>query len=251
VEEDRERSPAPRSPERPQPSDRQDESTEPGESGDTESLADPVSGGALASIAASSGGAAEDVGSSQDTEASTASLLAAVRQGDPSARERLIARYLPALRSWARGRLPVGARDLADTDDLVQVTLLRALDHVEGFEPRHAGSFMAYLRRILVNQIRDELRRSGRRPPHDGAEGEIAWLGPSPLEEAVGREVLDSYERAMERLRDDQQEAIMLRVEMGFTHAEVAEAMGLTTPNAARMFVVRSLVRLAEEMKRE
>src|SRR5262249_48087152 len=133
----------------------------------------------------------------------TASLLASSRQGDGTARNRLVARYLGALRGWARGRLPARARDLIDTDDLVQVTLIRALDHVEGFEPRRDGSFMAYLRRILVNRIRDELRRAGRRPAHDGALEAVASLGPSPLEEAVGREVMERFEAALGRLRED------------------------------------------------
>jgi len=180
----------------------------------------------------------------------TASLLASVRGGDGSARDRLVVRYLDKLRRWARGRLPVRARDLADTDDLVQVTFIRALDHVEGFEPRRDGSFMAYLRRILVNQIRDELRRAGRRPAHDEMVEDMASLGPSPLEEVVGVEVMEEFESALGRLRESQQEAIMLRVELGFTHAQLAEAMGFPTENAARMFLVRAMVRLAEEMKR-
>ena len=186
-----------------------------------------------------------------DRTDTTASLLAEIKQGHPTARDRLIERYLLALRRWARGRLPARARDLADTDDLVQVTLVRALDHVEGFEPRRDGSFMAYLRRILINQIRDELRRAGRRPAHDEVEGDIVSLEPSPLEVVVGRVVVVQFEGALERLRGDQQEAIVLRVEMGFTHAQLAEAMGFPTPNAARMFLVRSMFRLAEEMKHE
>ncbi len=31
--------------------------------------------------------------------------------------------------------------------------------------PRHEGAFLAYLRRIVLNAVRDELRRAGRRPP--------------------------------------------------------------------------------------
>ena len=55
---------------------------------------------------------------------STFDLIERVRQGDQEALERLFARHLTPLQRWASGRLPRWARDLADTDDLVQDTLL-------------------------------------------------------------------------------------------------------------------------------
>ena len=62
-----------------------------------------------------------------------------MRAGDDQARSRLVTRYLAILRSWAHGRLPPRARSLADTEDLVQVTLMRALDGVKSFEPRRGA----------------------------------------------------------------------------------------------------------------
>src|SRR5262245_44986313 len=66
----------------------------------------------------------------------TAELLARIRSGDRSARDVLLARYRPILRGWARGRLPGYARDLAETEDLVQDTLRAALDRLKDFEYR-------------------------------------------------------------------------------------------------------------------
>ena len=83
-------------------------------------------------------------------EALVKRLGRACRAGDQRARERLVSRFLPILRNWATGRLPGGARDLAETDDLVQITLVRALDHIDRFEHRGEGAFLAYLRRILL-----------------------------------------------------------------------------------------------------
>jgi RNA polymerase sigma-70 factor (ECF subfamily) len=178
----------------------------------------------------------------------TASLLARLRDGDDSARDRLLLRYLPILRRWAHGRLPARARDIADTDDLVQVTLLAALDHVKEFEPRQEGAFLAYLRRILINRIRDEIRSAGRRPQREPLGVDHVEESASPLERAIGREVLGAYEAALSKLPAEQQQAVILRIEMGFTHQQVAEALGLPSPNAARMMVARALVRVAEEM---
>ena len=179
---------------------------------------------------------------------STALLLEQVRGGDVRARERLVARFLPLLRRWAHGRLPGHARSLADTDDLVQVSLLRALDHVDGFEARREGAFLAYLRRILLNAVRDEIRKSARRPTADVDSVELAAPGASLLEQQVGRETLEDYEAALTRLTEAQREAVIMRLEFGYSYPQIADAMGRTTPNAARMLVARALVQLAEEM---
>lgn len=63
----------------------------------------------------------------------TTQLLRLAKEGDRAALESLMARYLPRLRAWASGRLPMRARSLLDTADLVQETLLRT---VEGLDRR-------------------------------------------------------------------------------------------------------------------
>jgi RNA polymerase sigma-70 factor (ECF subfamily) len=136
-----------------------------------------------------------------------------------------------------------------DTDDLVQVTLEKALHKIEGFEPRREGSFLAYLRQILLNQIKDECRRASHRPAQDALREDVPDGGRSPLEEAIGTEAQEAYERALSGLPEDQQEAVVLRIELGFTYQQVADAIGSPTANAARMMISRALVKLAEEMK--
>ena len=175
---------------------------------------------------------------------STATLLERVRGGDRMARENLVRRYLATLLRWGHGRLPVHARDLSDTQDIVQVTLLKALDHVGSFEPRREGAFLAYLRRIMLNAIREEIRRSTRRPSGEPISEEL----PAPRDFAVEQDTFDAYEKALATLPEDQQEAVILRVEFGYTHQEIADAVGSPSANAARMMVARALVRLAEAM---
>ena len=132
-----------------------------------------------------------------DDLGSTSELLERVRAGQRGADDLLVRRYLPALKRWARGKLPRPARDLVDTDDLVQVTFLRALDKVKGFELRGDGAFLAYLRRILQNLIRDHVRRTGRKPQTETLSDAITDVGFSPLEQAIGEQVLESYEKAL------------------------------------------------------
>ena len=60
---------------------------------------------------------------------------------------------------------------------------------------------------------------------------------------------MERYERALARLTAEEREAIIARIEMGYTYEEIAE-IGKPTPDAARKAAQRALVRLVEEMKR-
>lgn len=179
---------------------------------------------------------------------STTKLIVRIRQGDNRARDELMQRYLGTLRRWAHGRLPLRARGLTDTDDLVQSTLIRALNRLGSFEPRQEGAFLAYLRKVLLNQIRDEIRRVGRRPARGELESEPPAADRSPLEAAIGRETVERYEAVLSQLKEEQREAIILRLELGFTYQQIAEALGSDSPNAVRMMVTRALVRLGEQL---
>jgi RNA polymerase sigma-70 factor, ECF subfamily len=174
-------------------------------------------------------------------------LLERAKAGDTEALDTLIARYLPRLQRWARGRLPTWARDLADTQDLVQETVFKAFKQVERFDVRGEGALQAYLRQALVNRI--EIRRVSRRPPLDELDTQIEDSGPSPLEAAIGTQALERYEAALNELRPEDREAIIGRIELGLTNEELAHALGKPSSNAARMAVERALFRLAKEMR--
>jgi RNA polymerase sigma-70 factor (ECF subfamily) len=181
---------------------------------------------------------------------STFHLIERAREGDQAALERLFARHLGPLQRWARGRLPKWARDLADTDDLVQDTLAQTFKRIEHFEPRGPGALQAYLRQAVLNRIRNELRRAGRHPSAVAVEDTELASADSPLEQAIGREALARYESALQQLTVDEREAIIARVEMGYTYDEMADALGKPTAEAARKAASRALARLAQEMER-
>src|SRR5690606_18780218 len=136
-----------------------------------------------------------------DAADSTQQLLHRIRAGDAHARERLLARYLPMLRRWAHGRLPTHARDLGDTEDLVQATVLRTLGQLDRFEYEGGGCFLGYLRHVLLNVLRNEIRRSSTRSGSVELSDALAdGDAVSPLEAAVGRERLRRYEGALAAL---------------------------------------------------
>jgi len=181
----------------------------------------------------------------------TFDLVERAKAGDDEALNHLFARYLPSLRRWASGRLPRWTRDLMDTDDLVQETVVRAVKRINRFESRHEGALQAYLRQAVVNRIRDEVRRARRAPVTDLLDDNAADTAASPLEEAIGAEAMERYEAALGRLRPEEREAIVTRVEMDVSYQDVAKALGKPSADAARMAVSRALLRLAQEMSRE
>jgi RNA polymerase sigma-70 factor (ECF subfamily) len=183
--------------------------------------------------------------------AATIDLLGRAQAGDQDAVETLFSRYMPQLRRWARGRLPAHARDLADTQDLVQDAVMRALQRLHAFEYRHQGALLAYLRQAVNNRILDELRRVQRRPVPAEISDNRPDPSPSPLEYAIGREGLERYEAALQRLRPVDREAIVARLELQQSYDEVALTLGKPNANAARVAVTRALARLLEEMDHE
>jgi RNA polymerase sigma-70 factor (ECF subfamily) len=183
---------------------------------------------------------------------SSLELLRCARAGDEEAVQRLYLRYRSRLLTWSRGRLPGWARDAVDTEDLVQDILTRSLRHLQDFEYRNEGAFLAYLRQGLRNRVQDEIRRARRRPEQQSLEGrEDPVDDAGALEETIGREALERYEKALAQLKEGDRQAIIARVEMGMSYAEVAAALEKPSPDAARMAVGRALSRLAELMASE
>jgi RNA polymerase sigma-70 factor (ECF subfamily) len=171
----------------------------------------------------------------------TEQLLRRIRKGEPAARQALYERCLPLLTRWAHGRLPALARDIADTDDLVQVTLLRALNHLEEFEANGSGSFLAYLRQILLNEVRAELRKRQRGVTKVDLETQVLPdESASVVEQLVGYERLRTYEQGLAQLDRRDQELIVMRLEFGMSYNEIGVEVG-ADPNTVRMRISRAL----------
>ena len=179
---------------------------------------------------------------------STIDLLERFKQGDNQAVDLLVERSLPPLKRWARGRLPQWARGVAETQDLVQDAVIRALPRLKTFEARHPGALQAYLRQAITNHIRDEIRKVNARPaPAELSDNQPAG-GPSPLEEVIGREGVERYETALRTLRPADREAIVARLELQQSYEEVAIALGKPSADAARMAVARAVKALIKAM---
>jgi RNA polymerase sigma-70 factor, ECF subfamily len=179
---------------------------------------------------------------------SSSALILRARGGDADARNELCARYLPRLRRWAHGRLPPWAREHLDTEDIVQDTLMQSVRQLDAFTPYHDRAFCAYVSQALRNRLRDAMRRATTRPPGQALPIDLPAQEPSPLEQAVGGQMLIRYDAALQRLSERDRELIVARVELGLDYAEISGLLELPSVPAARVAVSRALVRLAMEM---
>jgi len=175
-------------------------------------------------------------------------LLLKAQAGDNEALNELLTRYLPRLRRWASGRLPLSLRTMLDTGDLVQDAIINALRHLNTLEVRTERALEFYLQRAVKNRIIDLHKRSRRRPAREEMTDDAAADGTSPQEVAIGVEALERYERALLALKAEERQAIVLRVELGFDYEEIAVELRKPSSDAARMAVTRAIVRLADKM---
>lgn len=192
--------------------------------------------------------------------------IALARAGDRTACETLFARYQPYLLVLARGQLGRHLRGKCDASDLVQQTLLEAFRDFAHFQGQREGELLAWLRRVLANNLYNETRRFATQAR--AAEREISLdqiragldqsslmlaqqvpaAGPTPVQDAVRREQSVQVAFALSRLPEDYQTVLILRVFEDLSADEVATRMNRTA-GAVRMLQMRALAALKEAMQ--
>jgi RNA polymerase sigma factor (sigma-70 family) len=184
-----------------------------------------------------------------DTNLSSFGLVRRAKAGDVTALDRLIVRYLPRLRRWARRRLPTWARDMAETEDLVQETLFNAVRHLPSFEMRHEHSLRAYMKQAVRNRVQDEIKRASRHPPAGALPEDVCSDLPSPVDRAIAREDLWRCRAALARLRPADRRLILLALSGDTSLRALAERSGKPSSDAARVALGRAVRRLAIAME--
>ena len=124
---------------------------------------------------------------------------------------------LPNLRAFAISL--AGRHDKAD--DLVQDTIMKAWGKQESFE---AGTnIKAWLFTILRNEFYSQMRKRGREiQDSDGFFTDSMAVHPAQQ----GNLDMQDFKKALEKLPDDQREAIILVGASGFAYEEAAEICG-------------------------
>lgn len=130
--------------------------------------------------------------------------------------------------------------------DAAQETFVRLVEHQPNGE-----QIRGWLYRVATNYVRDDARVSRRR-----AEllREVPDRAPTPEALPSPHRLLESAEkkrlvrRALDGLSDKDQTVLMMR-EQGFSHHEIADAVGTTTKSVGSM-IARALKKLSTELAR-
>lgn len=173
----------------------------------------------------------------------TAGLLARVRAGDASARDALVRRAEPLLRRFAQGRVPQLLRHEQDTGDLIQLTWTRVLDRLDAFETHASGDFFAYLRTVLINALREALRRRDASPVVAGSDVGDAVAAMLPAQHVDPADWI-AYEQSLAVLAPEHRALVLMRFEFGMSFAEIAAELG-ESADGVRMKLNRAIARMA------
>lgn len=164
--------------------------------------------------------------------------------------EAMVQDCLPTMRKWAHRRLPNAARGCLDTCDLVQEVALRMLKKGDGFDVRHPFAVQGYMQRAVTNLIRDEIRKTVRRPaPVELPEAdELPSHGATPLDAVLDEDARNQYRRGLAQLRAKDRDLIVAHVERGLSAQQIEQEFGFPSTNAARVALSRAVRQLARQV---
>lgn len=194
------------------------------------------------------------------TEPQFAELLERARIGDREAVGQLLDGYRPWLRLLAKRQIGRRLEKRLDASDVIQQTCLSAVAKIELFNGHTEAEFVAWLRRIhecnLQNVVRDNVIRQKRAisreasindSRHAGLINELPILQSSPSQRVLQDERAVLLVRTLERLSEEQRDAIRLRYLEGLPVAKIAEEMNRSVHSIAGL-IRRGLKSLRAEL---
>lgn len=185
-----------------------------------------------------------DVGDGLD-----ASVSAAV-EGDPRAVERVLASVRPLVVRYCRARIGRQERSFASADDVAQEVCLAVLMALPGYRDQ-GRPFLAFVYGIAAHKVADAHRASARNRSEPVADiPDEPETGAGPEQRAMQGELTRRMKQLLEVLPDKQREIVVLRVVVGLSAEETAEAVG-STPGAVRVAQHRALARLRKTLAAE
>lgn len=114
-------------------------------------------------------------------------------------------------------------RNVSDADDLLQATLLRALEKREMFETD--SNLFKWTSKIMFNLFVSEYRRKSRFETQYTPDPYIESLSVQPSQEASVD--LKTVQRAMDQLTDDRKEILILICVKGLRYEEAAKVLSI------------------------
>lgn len=191
-------------------------------------------------------------------------MICEARAGGDAERGLLFDHYRNYLRLLARVEVGRRLQRKLDESDLVQEAMLDAHRHFDNFRGTDERQFVTWLRRILAGKVSNLVRhfygtrRRDLRLEEDLEAGihaasrrlshEFADSLTSPSQQVMRREQGVLLADAMEKLRPDYREVLVLRHLEGLTFPEVAKRMKRTQDSVEKLWL-RALAKLRHEFE--
>jgi RNA polymerase sigma-70 factor (ECF subfamily) len=189
----------------------------------------------------------------------TRQLVALAKDGDESALNQLWSVYGARVHWIMRLRMGGELRSKLESMDLAQDALLSALGGLGNFTYRNEGDFLRWLSTIAENRLRDNLdklhadKRDIRKEARLDNNGPTATGGfvapPSPIDVTTPsvimsrKEELEKLEKAIDILKPEYREVIVLTKIEGLSYKEISPRIG-KSDEAVRKLVSRAMASL-------
>ena len=178
--------------------------------------------------------------------------IARARRGERDALDRVLTAVQSRLRAAASSRLGGPLRARMATSDLLQTTYVDVVRSIGEFRGDDPDTLVAWISRIMENNLRDRVRFYGRQrraAEEDRETPDVAAGGHSPSAEAVQVEKLAAVGKALAQLPEDQRQIIQLRLIEGRDYDEIAKTLG-RSQGALRMLLSRARAALTMRLDR-
>lgn len=176
--------------------------------------------------------------------------VAAAVEGDPQAVERLLATIRPLVVRYCRARVGRQERSFASADDVAQEVCLAVLTALPSYRDQ-GRPFLAFVYGIAAHKVADAHRAASRNRADPVAEvPDEVEAGIDPEQQAMHGELNRRMTQLLDVLPDKQREIVVLRVVVGLSAEETADAVG-STPGAVRVAQHRALSRLRKVLAAE
>ena len=177
-------------------------------------------------------------------------LAGAAIGGDRSALERLLGSIQPLVVRYCRARVGWQERSYASADDVAQEVCLAVLTALPSYRDQ-GRPFLAFVYGIAAHKVADAHRSAARNRSEPVAEfADSPELGEGPEAHAMQGELSSRMARLMGGLPPKQREILVLRVVVGLSAEETADAVR-STPGAVRVAQHRALNRLRKALTEE
>jgi RNA polymerase sigma-70 factor (ECF subfamily) len=195
----------------------------------------------------------------------TQELVVLAQAGDESAVNRLYEVYGERVLWMVRMRMNKELRSVLESMDIVQDTLVNALRGLDGFTYKNEGDFVRWLSKIAENELRGSLRKlhadkrdirkvvrfddntlaTGGRDA--GIPAPVDYTTPSVI--TSKKDDLARLERAIDELKPEYRQVIVLTKIDGLSYNEMGKKLG-KTDDAVRKLVSRAMAELTVAFKR-